>query len=265
VTPRSLTIVLPAYNEEGRLAPALDELFGYLGRHGSHGRDGAPGAAALPAEIRVLVVDDGSVDGTAAHVRARPEAAALDGDNAPLLALVSIAHGGKGGAVRAGMLAADSDLVLFADADMATPPDQIPLLVAALADHDVALGSRIQPDGSDMRASQPHYRRLLGQAFHFLASAWAVGPVQDTQCGFKGFTREAAHDLFGRQVITSIVFDVELIYLARRRGYRIAIVPIRWGDKRGSRMHPGPRLALGVAWDLLRTPLLHRRVPRRPT
>ncbi len=79
---------------------------------------------------------------------------------------------------------------------MATPPDQIPLLVAALADHDVALGSRIQPDGSDMRATQPPYRRLLGKVFHLLASIWVVGPVKDTQCGFKGFTREAAHDLF---------------------------------------------------------------------
>ena len=104
---------------------------------------------------------------------------------------------------------------------MATPPDQLPLLVAALADHDVSLGSRIQPDGSDMRATQPGYRRFLGKVFHLLASIWVVGPVKDTQCGFKGFTRAAAHDLFARQQITSIVFDVELIYLARRRGYRI--------------------------------------------
>jgi len=263
VTPRSLTIVLPAYNEEARLGPALDELFGYLGRHGTQGRDGAPGAAALPEDVRVLVVDDGSKDATAALVRARPEAVTAEGARHPPLALISVPHGGKGAAVRAGMLAADTDLVLFADADMATPPDQVPLLVAALADHDLALGSRIQPDGSDMRASQPSYRRLLGRAFHLLASVWAVGPVQDTQCGFKGFTREAAHDLFNRQVITSIVFDVELIYLARRRGYRMAIVPIRWADKRGSRMHPRPRLALGVAWDLFRTRPIHRRVPRR--
>jgi len=262
VTPGSITIVLPAYNEESRLGPALEELFGYLGRHGAQGRDGAPGAAALPADIRILVVNDGSTDGTAALVQARAEANAADGASHPRLALLSTPHGGKGAAVRAGMLAADTDLVLFADADMATPPDQIPLLVAALADHDLALGSRVQPDGSDMRASQPAYRRLLGRAFHVLASAWAVGPVQDTQCGFKGFTREAAHDLFSRQAITSIVFDVEVIYLARRRGYRIAVVPIRWADRRGSRMHPGPGLALRVALDLVRARLIHRRVPR---
>jgi dolichyl-phosphate beta-glucosyltransferase len=156
------------------------------------------------------------------------------------------------------MLDATADLIVFADADMATPPDQLPLLVAALADHDVSLGSRIQPDGSDMRATQPGYRRLLGKIFHALASIWVVGPVQDTQCGFKGFTRAAAHDLFARQKVTSIVFDVELIYLARRRGYRIAIVPIRWYDKRGSRMRASPSLAARVAWDLLRIPLIHR-------
>jgi dolichyl-phosphate beta-glucosyltransferase len=209
----------------------------------------------------VLVVDDGSVDRTVDIVRARPELGRRGGP-AGSLALLEVSHGGKGAAVRAGMLAADGDLVVFADADMATPPDELPLLVAALEDADVALGSRIQSDGSDMRRSQPPYRRALGKAFHALASLWVVGPVQDTQCGFKGFTREVAHDLFARQVIESIVFDVELIYLARRRGYRIAIVPIRWADRRGSRMHPGARLAARVAWDLFRIPLLHRRVAR---
>jgi dolichyl-phosphate beta-glucosyltransferase len=258
---RSLTLVLPAYDEAERIGPALDELFGYLGRRDAHGRDGAPGAAALPERIDVLVVDDGSADDTVARVEARPEAAgSLPGIG---LRVLRVPHGGKGAAVRAGMLAADGDLVIFADADMATPPDQIPLLVAQLGDHDVALGSRIQPDGSDMRATQPGYRRLLGKTFHVLASLWVVGPVQDTQCGFKGFTREAARDLFERQRITSIVFDVEIIYLARRLGYGMAIVPIRWFDKRGSRMRASPGLALRVAWDLLRIPLIHRRSRRR--
>ena len=263
MTTRSLTVVLPAYNEEERLGPALDELFGYLRWHGEKGQAEAPGAARLPDDVRVLVVDDGSADGTAALVRARPEAAARTVTGAPLLALLTVPHGGKGAAVKAGMLAAETDLAVFADADMATPPDQLRLLVEALRDHDIALGSRIQPDGSDMRRTQPGFRRLLGRAFHGLASIWAVGDVQDTQCGFKGFTREAAHDLFARQQITSIVFDVELIYMARRRGYRMAVVPIAWSDRRGSRMHPRLRLGLRVGWDLFRTPLLHRRVAKR--
>ena len=100
------------------------------------------------------------------------------------------------------------------------------------------------------------------RCFHLLASIWVVGPVKDTQCGFKGFRREAAQDMFARQRVTSIVFDVELIYLARRRGYRMAIVPIRWFDKRGSRMRARPGLAVRVAWDLFRIPLIHRRSRR---
>ncbi len=260
---RSLTVVLPAYNEEHRLGPALDELFGYLRRRADRGRDGAPGAGHLPPTVHILVVDDGSTDGTAALVQTRPEAAGAQVGGGATLELLAVPHGGKGAAVRAGVLAATTDVVIFTDADLATPPDQIPLLYAALHDHDIALGSRIQPDGRDMRRSQPGYRRFLGRAFHALASAWAAGPVQDTQCGFKGFSREAAHDLFGRQQILSIVFDVEIIYLARRRGYRMAIVPIQWSDKRGSRMHPRVGLALHVAWDLFRIPLIHRGVRRR--
>ena len=248
----ALSLVLPAYREAERIGPALDELFAYLVT-----------AGGLPHPIEVLVINDGSSDTTADLVRARPEAAgALPGIS---LAVLTVPHGGKGAAVRAGMLAASGDLIVFADADMATPPDQFPLLVAALDDHDLALGSRIQPDGSDMRATQPRYRRLLGKAFHVLASIWVVGPVEDTQCGFKGFSRAAARDLFARQRITSVVFDVELVYLARQRGYRVAIVPIRWFDVRGSRMRPGARLALQVAWDLFRIPLIHRGIRRSST
>jgi dolichyl-phosphate beta-glucosyltransferase len=251
-TPATLTVVLPAYNESQRIGPALDDLFTWLDAH----------TMALP-KTDILLVDDGSTDGTADLVRARPEAARPKDGPQATLGVMPVPHAGKGAAVRAGMLAATGDLVVFADADMATPPSELPKLVAALASHDVALGSRIQPDGSDMRATQPGYRRALGALFHLLASIWVVGDVKDTQCGFKGFTREAAQDLFARQQETSIVFDVELVHLARRRGYRLTVVPIRWEDVRGSRMRPGPLLALKVAWDLFRIPLLHRGVRRR--
>jgi dolichyl-phosphate beta-glucosyltransferase len=260
----SLGIVLPAYNEEARLGPALDELFGYL----------CEAIGVLPASVSVLVVDDGSTDGTAALVRARPEFAAGATNAAPapgrpgcpILGLLTVPHGGKGSAVRAGMLAAEGDVLVFADADMATPPQMLSRLVAALESADVALGSRIQPDGSDMRATQPRFRRLVGKLFRFAAQLWVTGPVRDTQCGFKGFKRSAARDLFGQLRITSIVFDVDLIYLARRRGYRIAIMPIIWADRRGSRMQARPKLALRVAWDLIRIRLIHGNVkPARPT
>ena len=253
----SLGIVLPAYNEEARLGPALDELFAYLC---------STPKGVLPATLSVLVVDDGSTDGTTALVKARPEYAAAGEQSArrgcPSLGLLAVSHGGKGSAVRAGMLVAEGDVLVFADADMATPPDQLPPLIAALESADVALGSRIQPDGSDMRASQPRFRRLVGRLFRLAARIWVTGPVSDTQCGFKGFRAAAARDIFGRLRITSIVFDVDLIYLARRRGYRIATVPVAWADRRGSRMHARPRLALRVCWDLLRIRFVHPGVRR---
>ncbi len=121
---QSLTIVLPAFNEEARLGPALDELFGYLHRRGDHAREGRPGAELLPPRVDVLVVDDGSGDRTADLVRARPELAAGD------LRLLQVPHGGKGAAVQAGMLAAEGELIVFTDADMATPPDELAPMVA---------------------------------------------------------------------------------------------------------------------------------------
>ena len=211
---RSLSIVLPAYNEEDRLGPALDELFGYLHRRGARAATAGPGASELPESIQVLVVDDGSTDGTAALVRARPEAIAGE------LELLTVPHGGKGAAVRAGMVAATGEVVLFADADMATPPDEIPLAGRRARDRRRRVR---QPDPARRLATcaprSPRGGGLLGKTFHALASLWVVGPVQDTQCGFKGFRRDVARDVFARQKVTSIVFDVEVIFLVRRRGY----------------------------------------------
>jgi dolichyl-phosphate beta-glucosyltransferase len=258
----SVTIVLPAFNEEERLGPALDELFGWLRRVGPPRAGGRTADELGPWDV--LVVDDGSADGTAALVEARPEAHPGPDGSPARLRVLRRPHAGKGAAVKAGVLDATGDLVVFTDADMATPPDQIPLLTEQLLTHEVALGSRVQPDGSDRRASQPLYRRLLGKVFRAIAGLWVTGDVPDTQCGFKGFQRDAGQDLFARQKVTSIVFDAEIIHLARRRGYGIAVVPVHWTDKRGSRMRVRPTLALRVLWDLARIPLIHRGVPVAP-
>ncbi|HKZ90901.1 MAG TPA: glycosyltransferase, partial [Candidatus Limnocylindrales bacterium] len=206
----------------------------------------------------VLVVDDGSQDDTVALIEARPQAQVRDDGSRPRLRVLRRPHAGKGAAVTAGVLAAEGDLVIFTDADMATPPDQIPLLTEALVDHDAVLGSRIQPDGRDRRASQPALRRLLGRIYHLIAGAWVTGDVSDTQCGFKGFRREVGREVFGRLRTDGIAFDAEVIFLLRRLGYRYAIAPVMWHDIRGSRMRVRPGLALGVLWDLLRIPVLHR-------
>ena len=163
----SLTIVIPAYNEAARIEPALDELFGWL-RRGDPPRSSGRSSAEL-GTWDVLIVDDGSEDDTADIVEARSEAQRGADGSAPRLRVLRREHAGKGAAVTAGVLAAQGELILFTDADMATPPDQIPLLTRALDVADVALGSRIQPDGSDRRASQPTYRRLLGRVYRLLA------------------------------------------------------------------------------------------------
>jgi dolichyl-phosphate beta-glucosyltransferase len=252
-----LTIVVPAYNEAERIGPALDELFGWL-RRGGPARKGGRSSEEI-GEWDVLVVDDGSDDDTVAIVEARAEAQAGPDGPQPPLRVLRRRHAGKGAAVTAGVLAAEGDLIIFTDADMATPPDQIPLLTAALAEVDVALGSRIQPDGSDRRASQPAHRRALGKIYRAVAGAWVTGDVPDTQCGFKGFRRAAARDIFGRLETDGIVFDAEIIYLVRRLGYEYAIVPVMWDDIRGSRMRLRLRLGLSVLWDLFRIPIIHRR------
>jgi dolichyl-phosphate beta-glucosyltransferase len=252
-----LTIVLPAYNEAERIGPALDELFGWLHRGGPARSTGR--SSEEIGRYDVLVVDDGSADDTVGIVESRPEAQPGADGAPPELRVLRRRHLGKGAAVTAGMLAAEGDLIVFADADMATPPDQIPLLTAALASADLALGSRIHPDGSDRRASQPGYRRLLGRVYRAIAGAWVTGDVPDTQCGFKGFRRAAAHDIFSRLRTDGIVFDAEVIYLARKLDYTYAVVPVMWHDIHGSRMRVRPGLALSVLWDLFRIPLIHRR------
>ena len=218
-TPAS-PIVLPAYNEAERIGPALDELFGYLRRRGERGARGRPGAAGLPdrSTSSSWTTAAPTTRPRSSRPGRRPRSAGRTARPAASSACRTAARAPRSGP---GCWPRPATSSIFADADMATPPDQLPLLVAALADHDVALGSRIQPDGSDMRASQPRYRRALGRAFHALASVWAAGPVQDTQCGFKGFTRDGrARPVRRASGSRSIVFDVELIYLARRRGYR---------------------------------------------
>jgi dolichyl-phosphate beta-glucosyltransferase len=252
----SLTIVVPAYNEAERIGPALDELFGWL-RRGGPARSSGRSSSEI-GQWDVLVVDDGSTDDTADIVEARPEAQPGPDGAPPTLRVLRRRHAGKGATVTAGVLAAEGDLVIFTDADMATPPDQIPLLTEALAIADVALGSRIQPDGSDRRASQPTYRRALGKVYRALAGAWVTGDVSDTQCGFKGFRRAAARDIFGRLKTEGIVFDAEIIYLMRRLDWDYAIVPVMWDDIHGSRMQVRLRLGLSVLWDLFRIPIIHR-------
>ncbi len=212
-----LSIVVPAYNEQERLGPTIHSYLRYCRGRG------------LPAEL--IVVDDGSLDATSALV---------EGMSAeyPEIRLIRLAENrGKGYAVRTGVVNARSELVLFADADAATPISELERLEAAIrAGADVAIGSRaLAGEGVQVRAKL--YRRLMGRAFHLLVRTLTVRTIKDTQCGFKLFRGAVAHDLFSRMRMNGFSFDVELLMMARRRGYRVAEVPVNWAHQPGSKVN----------------------------
>ncbi len=210
------SVVIPAYNEQDRLPRYLREVVSYF-----DGRD-------EPYEI--LVVDDGSIDDTAARVREEWASHRAVG----LLSLES--NQGKGAAVRAGMRRATGTLRLMADADGATPIGEVKRLEAAVhGGADLAVASRALRDPSVVVRARLH-RRLAGRVFITAARALGVRQVVDTQCGFKLFRGAVADDLFGALRTNGFGFDVELVLRAERRGYRIAEVPVNWIDQPGSKV-----------------------------
>lgn len=208
-----LSIVIPAYNEARRLPQTLRSIRAYL--------------AAQPFSSELLVVDDGSSDATAAVAAAEPEVAVLRRD-----------HRGKGFAVRAGALAAQGSIVLLCDADLAVPIEEWPKMQRYLDDgFDLVIGSREGVGAT--REGEPWYRHVMGRVFNLIIHLVALRGINDTQCGFKALRREVAQDLFQRvriygdaapvvQGAAVTAYDVELLFLARKRGYRIAEVPVRW-------------------------------------
>ncbi len=231
----AISLVLPAYNEAQRLPAYLPSVRNCFDtRYGE--------------SYEVIVVDDGSTD-QLEHVLA-PLASTW-----PQLALLRLATNcGKGAAVRIGVLSAEGERVLFADADGAAPIDQSDRLCAAL-DHgaDVAIGSRLLPAGDSVR-SRPLHRAVVGRMFAYAARRWLGLAVRDPQCGFKMFTRRAARDLFSRSREVGFLFDLELLLLAAERGYRVVEVPISWHEVPGGHFRPMKQLGniLRALWRLRR-------------
>jgi dolichyl-phosphate beta-glucosyltransferase len=228
-------VVVPAYNEARRIASTLARIRGY--------------AEAQPYEVELVVVDDGSRDDTVAVARQ-----ALSGfPNGQLIAYRP--NRGKGHAVRTGIVATHGQYVLFTDADLSTPIEEVERAFGLLAQgHDMVLGSRA---AGDVRVRQPLYRRLATKLFN-VARDLIVGRtgVVDSQCGFKLFRGDVARDVFARQRVDRFMFDAETLFVAGRLGYRYVEMPVAWADVPGSKVRV-VRGALEMLPELLSIRLRH--------
>lgn len=223
-----VSVVIPAYNESERIVPTIGAIATYMSGRGE--------------SWELIVVDDGSTDDTVDVVRSL--------GLANLHLIEARPNGGKGRAVRKGMLAARGDVRLFADADQSTPIEQFEMLVETLRDgHDVVVGSRAA-DGS-LEASKSALRQVMSGGLRTIVRVLFNIGVRDTQCGFKMFTAAAAEDLFRRQQIDGFSFDLEVLYLAEKFGYRIAEVPVEWIDAPGSTVDAA-RVAARFLADLVK-------------
>lgn len=216
--PVDISVIIPAYNEAGRITPYLRDITTFLERRG------------VPYET--LVVDDGSRDETAIVVEKFQT-------EVPTVRLLRLAQNtGKGGAVRRGMLEARGRLQLFVDADGATPIQELERLEAHIKDGaDIAIGSRfLASRDSRYTVKARWHRTVLGNLFNWIVQQLGVRGITDTQCGFKLFRGVVARDLFSVARVSGYGFDLELLYIAKRRGYRIAEVPVNWTDQPGTKV-----------------------------
>jgi dolichyl-phosphate beta-glucosyltransferase len=236
-----ISIVIPAFNEAGRLPDTLDRVERYLE------------TAATSTEV--IVVDDGSRDTTADVVRERAA-------RWPQLRLVEAERNrGKGAAVQLGMATARGRYRIFSDADLSVPIDDMEKLLKPLrAGAGVAIASRGLRD-SQVERHQPWYRETMGKIFNRLVRMFVLGGVHDTQCGFKAFTAEVAERVFPALQTRGFGFDVEVLYRAQRAGYAIVEVPTRWVNSPQSRVHP-IRHSAAMFLELLAIP---GRVRKHPT
>ena len=210
-----VSIVIPAFNEESRLDQTLDELTRFL--------------TAQPWDWEVRVVDDGSSDGTCRVVEAWARRYAA-------VVLQREPHRGKGGAVKAGLLAARAPYRFICDADLAMPVGELPrFLPPKLHAFDVAIGSR-EGHGA-RRVGEPLVRHVAGRIFNYAVQQLTVSGIEDTQCGFKMFTAAAAEAIFPLVHVDGWAFDIEVLYIARARGLKIVEVPIEWHYGRQSQLN----------------------------
>ena len=224
-----LSIIIPVHNEQRRLPNTIEQALHFMSQQ------------TYVAEL--IVVENGSQDRTLEIARAFAE-------KHPQLRVLQEQARGKGLAVRHGMLEARGEYRFMADADFSMPPEEINRFIPPmLTDSDVAIASREAPGA--VRYGEPAYRHFIGRIFNLMIRILALPELQDTQCGFKCLRADVAEDLFPRLTLTGLAFDVELLFIARQRGYRIVELPISWYFNADSKVRV-VRDSFEMARDLLR-------------
>jgi len=212
---QKISLVIPAYNEEKLIVSSIKNILTYMIKN--------------KYNFEVIVVDDGSKDKTKEKVRS------IKDKHVKLLSYKP--NKGKGHAVKTGMLAAKGDLLLFLDADLSTPIEEIEKVIPQIKTYDVVIASRALKE-SKIKVHQPFYRELIGKVFNKMVQLLAVWGIKDTQCGFKMFTRKAANIIFKRQRIYGWAFDVELLFIAKKYHLKIKEMPVTWINEGDSRVSP---------------------------
>lgn len=212
-----LSVIIPVYNEEKRIGDSLEKIIAFLGEK--------------DYSWEIVVVDDGCKDRTLE----------IAGEKVPaehLNILINERNMGKGATIRNGMINARGELRLFSDADLSTPIEELDKLAAPVKEgYDVTFGSRAMKE-SKLEVRQPWHRELMGRIFNLIVQILHLPGVKDTQCGFKLFTRKAAEDIFPRQKMPGFAFDVEILVIAKKLGYKMKEVPVRWIDSPASKVSP---------------------------
>lgn len=211
-----LSLIIPAYNEENRLPESLAQIAAFV--------------EAQDYAIEVIVVNNNSRDAT-------PQIAEAFAAEHPYARVLHEPRQGKGAAVRTGMLAGRGDYLFICDADLSMPIEEVSKFMPPARDgYDVAIASRELPNSQ--RIGEPEYRHFMGRVFNFIVRVLAIPRIHDTQCGFKVFRRDVAEEVFRLQTIDGWAFDVEVLFIALKRGYKLIEVPITWYYREQSRVHP---------------------------
>ena len=234
-----ISIIIPAYNEEKRIQKTLERIFSYM-KEKKH-------------DFEIIVVDDGSKDKTVELVelfRKKNSKGKKKADKNRIKILKNIKNKGKGHSVKRGMLSGEKKWLLFSDADLSTPIEEIEKFEKYIDQYSIIIASRNLKE-SQIKIKQPKLRSTLGKIFPFVVNLFTIRGIKDTQCGFKLFRKDVAEKIFPLQTSKRFAFDVEVLFIAKKHGYKIKEIPVIWINALGSKVDP-INDSISMFFDLIR-------------